>query len=84
LIIPLFAACGTGIVRVIGLWNFRRLGSIVITGETATQLPSSLAVSSAGHPLICGHVTVEFIDLITCKPTLIFFVNAPGGKTACT
>lgn len=35
-------------MRVIGLWNFRLLGSIVITGDTATQLPSNFAVSSAG------------------------------------
>lgn len=42
LIIPLLAAVGTGIVRVIGLWNFRLLGSTVTIGETATLLPSSL------------------------------------------
>ena len=48
LIIPLAAATGTGMVRVIGLWNFRLLGSMVTMGDTATRLPSSLAVSSGG------------------------------------
>lgn len=48
LIIPLLAACGTGIVSEIGLWNFLLLGSTVTIGETATRLPRSLAVSSAG------------------------------------
>ena len=43
---PLPAAWGTGIVRVIGLWNFLRLGSTVTIGDTATLLPSNLAVSS--------------------------------------
>ena len=46
LIIPLPAATGTGIVNVIGLWNFRRLGSIVTIGDTATRLPKSFAVNS--------------------------------------
>lgn len=45
---PLLAACGTGIVNDIGLWNFLRLGSTVTIGDTATRLPSNLAVSSAG------------------------------------
>ena len=48
LIIPLLAATGTGMVKVIGLWNFRLLGSTVTIGETATRFPRSLAVSSAG------------------------------------
>ena len=48
LIIPLPAATGTGIVKVIGLWNFRLRGSIVTIGDTATLLPSSLAVNSGG------------------------------------
>ena len=48
LIIPLEAATGTGMVRVIGLWNFRLRGSMVTIGDTATRLPSSLAVSSEG------------------------------------
>ena len=48
LIIPFPAAVGTGMVRVMGLWNFLRLGSTVTMGDTATLLPSSLAVSSGG------------------------------------
>lgn len=35
-------------VKVIGLWNFLRLGSTVTIGDTATLLPSSLATRSAG------------------------------------
>ena len=46
LIIPLPAATGTGMVREIGLWNLRLRGSMVTMGDTATLLPSSLAVSS--------------------------------------
>ena len=46
LIIPLPAATGTGMVREIGLWNLRLRGSMVTIGDTATLLPSSLAVSS--------------------------------------
>lgn len=48
LIMPLLAACGTGIVKVIGLWNFLRLGSTVTIGDTATLFPSNLATRSAG------------------------------------
>ena len=48
LIMPLEAATGTGMVRVIGLWNLRRRGSTVTIGDTATRLPSNLAVSSVG------------------------------------
>ena len=45
---PLPAAWGTGMVRVMGLWNFLRLGSTVTMGDTATLLPNNLAVSSGG------------------------------------
>ena len=45
LIIP-FLAWGRGMVSVIGLWNFRRRGSTVTIGETATRLPSILDTSS--------------------------------------
>lgn len=48
LIIPLLAALGTGMVSVIGLWNFLLRGSTVTIGDTATRFPSSFAVSSAG------------------------------------
>lgn len=48
LIMPLLAAWGTGMVRVMGLWNFLRRGSTVTIGDTATPLPRSLATSSAG------------------------------------
>merc|ERR1719410_222057 len=71
LIIPLEAATGTGMVRVIGLWNFRLRGSMVTIGDTATRLPSSLAVSSEGIGW-------------AWRPTLIFLVSAPWGKTAWT
>jgi len=47
LIMPLLAAWGTGIVRVIGLWNLRLRGSTVTIGDTATRLPSNFAASSA-------------------------------------
>ena len=45
---PLPAAVGTGMVSVMGLWNFRRRGSTVTIGDTATRLPRSLAVNSGG------------------------------------
>ena len=48
LIMPLDAATGTGMVRVMGLWNFRLRGSTVTIGETATRFPRSFAVSSDG------------------------------------
>lgn len=50
---PLFAACGTGIVKVIGLWNFLRRGSTVTIGDTATLLPRSFATNSAGIGCAC-------------------------------
>lgn len=53
LIMPLPAACGTGMVSVIGLWNFRRRGSTVTIGETATLLPRSFAVNSGGIGWAC-------------------------------
>lgn len=43
---PWLWARGAGILNVIALWNFRRRGSTVTTGETATPLPNSLAVRS--------------------------------------
>lgn len=48
LIMPRVAACGTGMVSVIGLWNLRRLGSIVQIGDTATRLPNILVTNSDG------------------------------------
>lgn len=59
-IIPLLAAWGTGIVRVIGLWNFLRLGSTVTIGETATRLPKSLATSSAG--IGCAWIKINLLE----------------------
>ena len=47
-IMPFPAAWGTGMVKVIGLWNFRLLGSTVTIGLTATLFPKSLAVNSGG------------------------------------
>ena len=46
LIIPRAAACGTGIVKVMGLWNFLLRGSTVTMGETATRLPNNFTTSS--------------------------------------
>lgn len=43
---PFCEALGTGMVRVMGLWNLRRLGSTVTMGLTATRLPSILDTSS--------------------------------------
>lgn len=54
LIMPLLAACGTGIVRVIGLWNLRRRGSTVTIGETATRFPNSFVTSSVGIGCACN------------------------------
>ena len=45
-IIPWLWARGVGILNVIALWNLRRLGSTVTTGETATPRPNNLAVNS--------------------------------------
>lgn len=64
LIIPLLAACGTGIVNVMGLWNLRRLGSTVTIGETATRLPSSLATKSAGMGWAWKHDNATIIYLV--------------------
>lgn len=46
LIIPWLCAFGAGMLSVIALWNFRRLGSTVTMGDTATPRPSNLAVRS--------------------------------------
>lgn len=46
LIIPWLWARGAGILNVMALWNFRRRGSTVTTGDTATPLPRSFAVRS--------------------------------------
>ena len=46
LIMPRAAACGTGMVRVMGLWNLRRRGSTVTMGDTATRLPRNLTTRS--------------------------------------
>lgn len=54
-IIPLLAACGTGIVSVIGLWNLRLLGSTVTIGDTPTRLPSSFETSSPGIGCDCKY-----------------------------
>ena len=40
-------------VSVMALWNFLLLGSTVTMGDTATQLRSTLAVSSAGIGWAC-------------------------------
>ena len=45
-IIPFCAAFGTGIVRVMGLWNLRRRGSTVTMGLQATRLPNILEMRS--------------------------------------
>lgn len=48
LIMPLLEACGTGMVRVMGLWNLRRRGSTVTMGDTATLFPRSFDTNSVG------------------------------------
>jgi len=45
---PFWAAIGTGIVKVIGLWNLRRRGSTVTIGLTATRLPNIFETRSNG------------------------------------
>ncbi len=40
--------CGTGIVRVMGLWNFLLLGSTVMMGLTVTLLPNRRVTKSWG------------------------------------
>lgn len=56
LIIPWLCGLGAGILNVIALWNFRRLGSTVTIGETATPRPSSLAVKSGS--IGCAYVYI--------------------------
>ncbi|KAF4523416.1 hypothetical protein B566_EDAN007888 [Ephemera danica] len=53
LIMPLLAAWGTGMVSVMGLWNFLRRGSTVTMGDTATRLPNILATNSLGMGCAC-------------------------------
>lgn len=67
----LLLLCGSGIQRVIGLWNFLRRGSTVTIGETATRLPCSLVTMSCGTGW-------------ACTDTLMVFVSEPSGKMACT
>lgn len=56
---PLFAAVGTGIVRVIGLWNLRLRGSTVTIGETATLLPNSFDTTSGATGWACKKMLLE-------------------------
>ena len=46
LIMPFWAALGTGMVSVMAVWNRRRRGSRVTIGLTATRFPRSLDTSS--------------------------------------
>lgn len=46
LIMPFWAALGTGMVTVMAVWNRRRRGSKVTMGLTATRFPSSLDTRS--------------------------------------
>lgn len=50
LIIPWEWALGAGRLSVIALWNFRRRGSTVTIGDTATLWPSNLDTSSGSIP----------------------------------
>lgn len=68
--IPLFELCGRGMHNVIGLWNFRLLGSTVTIGETATLFP-------------CKRVTISCGTTCACTETLIVFVKDPSGNIAC-
>ena len=61
---------GRGTVTVIGLWNFRLLGSTVMTGATA---PPCCWSSRQWPPLTS----------IRLSPTLICFVSAFRGKLHC-
>ena len=51
---PFCTARGSGIVSVIGRWNFRRRGSIVTIGLTATRLPSIRDTRLAGTGCACS------------------------------
>ena len=62
---------GRGTVTVMGLWNFRLLGSTVMTGATAPPCWSSSVV------------TPPPATSITLSPTLICFVSAFRGKLHC-
>lgn len=46
LIMPWLWARGAGMLSVMALWNLRRRGSTVTTGDTATPRPNILAVRS--------------------------------------
>lgn len=46
LIIPCDVALGAGMLSMIALWNFLRLGSTVTIGDTATPCPSNLDTNS--------------------------------------
>lgn len=73
LIMPLLAACGTGIVKVIGLWNFLRLGSTVTIGDTATLFPSNLATRSAG--IGCAYTTMIIILILNAINIIVKQIN---------
>jgi len=53
---PFWAARGSGIVSVIGRWNFRRRGSIVTIGLTATRFPSIRDTRLGGTGCACNVV----------------------------
>lgn len=53
LIMPWLCAFGAGMLKVMALWNLRRLGSTVTIGDTATPRPRSLAVRSGSIGWAC-------------------------------
>lgn len=66
-------------VRVIGLWNFRLLGSMVTIGDTATRLPSSLAVMSVGIGWACKkNGRLNYKHVTNPHSTVDIFFNVGG------
>lgn len=71
LIMPWLCAFGAGMLSVMALWNFRRRGSTVTMGETATPRPSSLAVRSGSIGWACDSWSVFWFWLAK----LVYFIG---------
>lgn len=61
LIMPFWAALGTGMVSTMFLWNLRRLGSTVTMGLTATRFPRSLETMSGEIGCACYPIRKEHL-----------------------
>ncbi len=87
LIMPRFIAWGTGMVKLMPVWNFRRLGSTVTIGDTATPLPSSLATSSGDTGWACvgweGRDWTKTFPLI-CTPWIARFFVLTTNQRRCS